>query len=63
MTNQYDGRDIYVEDDFFWSAYSQGVYFNTTEMKNGYEYINGSYVYTIFDTGSSGMLLSSDYYD
>jgi|LakMenEpi03Oct11_1017367.scaffolds.fasta_scaffold07843_1 hypothetical protein len=32
-------------------------------MANNYGYNNGSMVYTILDTGSSGMLISSDYYD
>jgi hypothetical protein len=32
-------------------------------MDNNYGYNNGSMVYTILDTGSSGMLISSDYYD
>lgn len=63
MSNSFDQRDIYVENDFFWSAHSQGMYFNSTGMNDGYGYINGSYVYTIFDTGSSGIILSSDYYD
>lgn len=32
-------------------------------MDNNYGYNNGSTVYTILDTGSAGMLISSDYYD
>lgn len=32
-------------------------------MDNSYGYVNGSNVYTIIDTGSSGILVSSDYFD
>jgi hypothetical protein len=58
-----DTRDIYVENDFFWSAYSQGMAFYDTSMENSYGYDQGSMVYSIIDTGSSGILLSSDYFD
>ena len=62
MSNQNDIRDIYVEKDFFWSAYSQAMAFNTTSMDSSYGYVNGSLVYSIFDTGASGIMLSSDYF-
>jgi hypothetical protein len=62
MSNQYDMRDVYVENDFFWSAFSQGLAYGDTSLDNSYGYINGSYVYSIFDTGSAGILLSSDYF-
>lgn len=63
MSSPLDSQDIYVEDDFFWSAFSQAVGFNTTSMKDSYGYVNGSYVYSIFDSGTAGILLSSDYFD
>lgn len=52
-----------MENDFFWSAYSQGVAFANTSMDSSFGYVNGSMVYSLFDTGSSGILLSSDYYE
>jgi len=63
MSNPNDVRDIYVENDFFWSAYSQGIAFNDTKLGNSFGYVNGQMVYSIFDSGSSGILLSSDYYE
>ncbi|MFO0117209.1 MAG: pepsin-like aspartyl protease [bacterium] len=63
MSNKNDIRDIYVENDFFWSAYSQGIAFNDTKLDNSFGYVDGQMVYSIFDTGSSGILLSSDYYE
>ena len=63
MSNPNDVRDIYVENDFFWSAYSQGIAFNDTKLDNSFGYVDGQMVYSIFDSGSSGILLSSDYYE
>lgn len=63
MSNQNDIRDIYVENDFFWSAYSQGIAFKNTSMDSSFGYVNGSMVYSLFDTGSAGILLSSDYFE
>lgn len=62
MSNQNDIRDIYVENDFFWSAFSQAMAFNTTSMDTSFGYVNASNVYSIFDTGASGVMLSSDYF-
>lgn len=62
MSNSAAIRDIYVENDFFWSAYAQGLAFNDTSMDNNFGFNNGSMVYSIIDTGSSGLLMSSDYF-
>jgi hypothetical protein len=32
-------------------------------MDSSFGYVNGSMVYSLFDTGSSGILLSSDYFE
>lgn len=62
MSSQNDLRDIYVENDFFWSSYCQGMGFNNTSLDNTFGFVNGSYVYSIFDTGAAGIMLSSDYF-
>ena len=63
MTSEWDIRYVMMEEDFFWSAFTQGIAFNTTENENSFGFSNGSYVYSTFDTGSSGVLFSADYFD
>jgi hypothetical protein len=36
--------------------------FNTTGYDTSFGYVNDSKVYSIFDTGASGIMLSSDYF-
>lgn len=50
-----------MEDDFYWSAFNQGVGIGGTEENQTYTFQNGT-VYSIFDTGSSGLFLSIDYF-
>jgi len=47
-----------MEQDFYWSSFLQGVAFNSTNSTNAYGLGNITSVYSIFDTGSSGILLS-----
>ncbi len=47
-----------MEPDFYWSSFLQGIAFNSTNSTNAYGLGNITSVYSIFDTGSSGILLS-----
>ena len=60
-----------VQKDFFWAAYCQGVAVGDTEVENTYGFgTNKDFeteldntLYSIFDTGSSSLMISSVYYD
>lgn len=52
-----------MEEDFYWSSFSQGIAIENTDEKNTFGYEGGASVYSIFDTGSSGVLLTSDYFE
>jgi hypothetical protein len=61
MSNKSDIVNITVEKDFYWSAYQQAIGFNNLTANNTWAFKGGS-IYTVFDTGSSGLMLSSDYF-
>ena len=56
-----DIRDIPMLDDFYWSQWMQGIAFGDTSAANAYAFAGE--LYSIFDTGTSVMLLSSDYFE
>lgn len=67
MSSESDIRYIELLDDFFWSAFNQGIGIGSTDLDDAYAYkelheypewvVDGS-MYTIIDTGSSAMILS-----
>ena len=67
MSSEDDIRWIKVLDDFFWSAFNQGIGIGSTDIGDTYAYkglkdypewvVDGA-MYTIIDTGSSAILLS-----
>ena len=65
-----DIRYIKNTDDFFWSAYNQGVAIGSPSISDAYGYESVSYtqeknneLYTIFDTGTAVINFSALYFD
>ena len=62
-----------LEKDFFWAQYCQGIAIGDTKKQNTYGWgpiddydaksHNNKTIYSIFDTGSSSLMISSIYYD
>ena len=70
MKNTNDIRYIELLEDYFWSAFNQGVAIGTTDPENTYGYgavdkeIEGAHkLYSILDTGSSAINFSYHYFD
>lgn len=60
MTSDADIVDVPMQDDFYWSQFMQGVAFGDTTANNSFSFAGE--LYTIFDTGTSAMLFSGDYF-
>ena len=68
MRNPGDIRYINMLDDFYWSAYNQGVAVGSTRNAFGYSSVSynqeqNNELYTIFDTGTSSINFSALYFD
>ena len=75
-TNQMTWIDM-IDDDFFWSGWNQAIGIGSTSSNYvfGYQSTNGSHrstikangaasdVYSFFDTGLAGILISTYYFD
>ena len=60
-----------LEEDFFWAGYCQGVAIGNADVENTYRWgsledsnteVDGA-LYSIFDTGSSSLMIGQMYYD
>ena len=72
MSSADDIRWINVLDDFFWSAYNQGIGVGSTDPEDTYAYspikkhpdfVLNNAMYTIIDTGSSALIVSNYYFE
>ena len=72
MSSADDIRWINVLDDFFWSAYNQGIGVGSTDPEDTYAYspikkhpdfVVNNAMYTIIDTGSSALIVSNYYFE
>ena len=72
MSSADDIRWINVLDDFFWSAYNQGIGVGSTDPEDTYAYspiekhpdlVVNNAMYTIIDTGSSTLIVSNYYFE
>ena len=60
-----------IKKDFFWATYCQGVAIGNTKTENTYGFGTNkdaeteidNTLYSIFDTGSSSLMIASMYYD
>ena len=72
MSSEDDIRWIELLDDFFWSAFNQGIGIGSTDIGDTYAYkglkdypdwvVDGA-MYTIIDTGSSAILISQYFFE
>ena len=60
ISNVNEIKYIPMYEDFYWSAAGLGVAFGDLASENTYGFKQD--LYTIFDTGSSAIMLSSDYF-
>ena len=63
MTSPMDIAEIRMEEDFFWSAYNQGLGFGSLNETDTYSYPGDTMLYSITDTGTSAIIIASDYYE
>ena len=68
MSSVDDIRWINVLDDFFWSAYNQGIGIGSIDPEDTYgyspikdhpEFVVDNAMYTVIDTGSSALIISN----
>ena len=71
MSGENDIRWINVLDDFFWSAFNQGIGVGSTDPEDTYAYspvkdhptfVVDNAMYTIIDTGSSALIVSNYFF-
>ena len=55
--------EIRTEADFFWSAYNQGIGFGSLNETSTYSYPKNTKLYSITDSGTSAIIIASDYYE